>query len=133
VTLKKLKPKLRDSIKNPRNDSSYTWTNKINVRTKRHRYHVLRLRKRQKSGTIGRGYESEGNLQTSPPNLLRTFKGFVQKKYSTIMVDDGYLNLCCDTVQTSTPRSNRSPRYAHHHVGATFSCKARKKFESARI
>ena len=66
-------------------------------------YHVLRLRKRQESRTIDRVYNSEGNLQTSPPTILRTFTEFMKKKYSIITVDDDSLNRILQHTRKTVP------------------------------
>ena len=45
-------------------------------------------------------YDSDGNIQTTPMNILRTFTIFMKKKYDTLQVD-------CDSVYRMLQRSKK--------------------------
>lgn len=58
-------------------------------------YRILKQWKRQDSRTVDGIYDSEGNFQTSPSNILRTFTEFMKKKYDAIQVPT---TVTCKTV-----------------------------------
>ena len=55
-------------------------------------HHLQKRHKRQESRMDNRVYVNDGNIQTTPMNLLRTFIMFMKKKYDTIQVDSGSVN-----------------------------------------
>jgi hypothetical protein len=50
-------------------------------------HHLLKRHKRQESRMVNGFYDNDGNIQTMPMNILRTFTIFMKKKYDTIQVD----------------------------------------------
>ena len=50
-------------------------------------HHLLKRHKSQESRMINSVYDNDGNLQTTPINILRTFTMFMKKKYDTLLVD----------------------------------------------
>ena len=63
-------------------------------------HHLLKRHKRQESHTVNSVYGNDGNSQTTPMNILRTFTIFMKKKYDTIQVD-------CDSVNRMLQRSTK--------------------------
>jgi len=55
-------------------------------------HHLQKRHKRQESRMDNRVYVNDGNIQTTPMNLLRTFIMFMKKKYDTIQVDSDSVN-----------------------------------------
>ena len=54
-------------------------------------HHLLKRHKMQESRTVNSVYD-DGNIQTTPMNVLRTFTMFMRKKYDTIQVDSDSVN-----------------------------------------
>jgi len=54
-------------------------------------HHVLKRHKRQECCMVNNIYD-DGNIQTTPMNILRTFTMFMKKKYDTIQVDSDRVN-----------------------------------------
>jgi len=50
-------------------------------------HHLLKRHKRQESRMVNSVYGNDGNIQTTPMNILRTFTNFMKKKYDTLHVD----------------------------------------------
>ena len=50
-------------------------------------HNLLKRHKRQESRMVNSVYDNDGNIQTTPMNILRTFTMFMKKKYDTIQVD----------------------------------------------
>jgi hypothetical protein len=79
-------------------------------------------------------YDNDGNIQTTPKNILRTFAMFTKKKYDTIQVDS-------DSVNRMLQRSKKHiPQEANDALDATIttddlhiSSEAGKKTESTRL
>ena len=63
-------------------------------------HHLLKRHKRQESRMVNSVYDNDGNIQTTPMNILRTFIMFMRKKYDTIQVD-------CDSVNRMLQRSKQ--------------------------
>ena len=75
-------------------------------------HHVLKRHKRQESRKINRVYDKDGNIQTTPINILCTFTIFMKKKYDTIQVDS-------DSVYRMLQRSNKhKPQEANNALFA---------------
>jgi len=55
-------------------------------------HHLLKRHKRQESRMVNSVYDKDGNTQTTPMNVLRTFTMFMKKKYDTIQVDSDSVN-----------------------------------------
>ena len=50
-------------------------------------HHVLKRHKRPESRMFNSIYDNDGNIHTTPMNILRTFTVFMKKKYDMIQVD----------------------------------------------
>jgi len=49
-------------------------------------------------------YDNEGNIQTTPMNILRTFKMFMKKKYDTVQVDSDSVHRICRERTSTYPK-----------------------------
>jgi len=55
-------------------------------------HHLLKRHKRQESRMVNSVYDNDGNILTTPMNILRTFTMFMKKKYDTIQVNSDSVN-----------------------------------------
>jgi hypothetical protein len=68
-------------------------------------YHALRQQKRQETRMVKAIRDVVGNLRTSPPAIMRTFKDFMTKKYNTIIIDDSILCIARDIEEKVPPEA----------------------------
>ena len=68
---------------------------------------TLKRHKWQESRMVNSVYDNDGNIQTTPMNILRTFRMFMKKKYDTIQLDAGSVNRMLQRSKKHIPKNQR--------------------------